>query len=339
METFVTPDKRMEKRTANVGVSANVFQSISMLVSSSIMKNEPKRALLLAKVAPAAARKRRLRGESLSIERNFLREYEKILRENHGQLPERKTLKAQGHGDWLNELYRRENSLNWLRKISGQAPSRYDGEDSKRKMKNLVPRLRKMMESNGFTILPDSKWDGWKGKYSPERDAISWNGGLNKLREVVGPARLGAPAIEYYKDWENAKEALLEIVEKKCWLPPLEHLMHNPKYELIIKSVYAFHGNWWQVRMRMEQEGLAPAAYKHSESKGKPLSDPEVALKIARKLAEKNNGAVPGAKKLKKMGLWHLASPITVNGGCKRLKEIIRAESASDGKMVETVVL
>ena len=290
------------------------------------MKNEPRRQA----GAPAASTKRRQRSESLGIESNFLNEYEKILIENDGQLPERKVLKKQGHGDWLNELYRRKIGLNRLRKICGQEPSRYDREESRMKLGNLVVALKKTMKCHGLELLPDSKWEGWKNGHGPERDAVSVNGGLHKLREIVGPLELGAPAVDYYKDWENAKAALLSIIEKRYWLPPIDQVLHNQRNELLVQSVYAFHGNWWEARMRLEEEGFAPATYVHSESKGRPLSDPGVILEIARKLAEKNGGTVPGAKKLKRIGLFHLASPITVNGGCKELTKKLRAESAAD---------
>jgi hypothetical protein len=296
-----------------------------MLVSS-IAIDGPKRPAAM----PVAERKRRSRGETLSNDRNFLREYEKILRENRGELPERITLKRQGHGDWLNELYRRKIGLNQLRKIIGQAPSRYDREESRMKIENLVVALRKMMETEGLLLLPDTKWGGWKRKYGPERDAVSVNGGIHKLREITGPLMLGAPAVEYYKDWKNAKAALLSIIEKKYWLPPIEQMLHNHRNILLIQSIYAFHGNLWEVRMRLETEGLAPATYVHSESKGKPLSDPGVIREIARKLAEKNGGIVPGAKNLKKMGLFHLASPITVNGGCRELTRKIQDGSTEN---------
>jgi hypothetical protein len=301
-----------------------------MAVNSTIMKEGPRRRQAAAAGAPGAARKNRKRGESLGIGRNFLAEYEKILRENNGRLPERKDLKRQGHGDWLNEMYRRKIGLNQLRKIIGCKSSRRIGEDSLSSIGVLVPRLKEMMQNEGLQLLPDSHWKGWKDKYSPEMGAISRNGGLHKLREIAGPASLGAPAVDYYRDWNNAKAGLAAVIEKKYWLPPIGQVLCNPRNELLVQSVYAFHGNWWEARMRLEAEGLAPAAYVHCESKGRPLSDPEVILRIARKLAERNGGAVPGAKTLKRMGLFHLASPITVNGGCKKLTEIIRFESAAD---------
>ena len=277
--------------------------------------------------------------DALALDRNFDKRLAEVRRVNRGKVPTRDTMVRQGFGDFVSAMYKRKMTISKLRADARQEEGMRRGEESLAHRKNRVNAAMKMMEAENLKVLPGAGWPGWKGKYSKLYTAIGRYDGLNRFKEEIGPYGLKKTTLEIYRQWEAMERALVKLVDKKGRLPALEWFVGNPMRQLELESIYTFHGNLWEARMRLECKGLTLAIYRQKGNAWR-LNSPESVLKMAEKLAQDNNGVVPGEVRLEKMGLHRLIAPIKANGGSRRLTRKVREMGLlTDGKIVEPVVL
>jgi len=291
-----------------------------------------------------AKRDAKIGEEALVRNRNFFRKLDEVLARNGGAIPCRETLKNQGFGDFVSAVYRSGGTLTKIRKMAGEQPHRKEGKDSLRDWGNMEKEISAMLGAKGMTLVPSAGWEGWQNGYAYLYAAVKRNGGPNKVREKLGPAGLEKTGVSFYKDWEQLQKALLKIVQKQRELPPLEWFMGQQGHYILIQSIYTYHESMWDVRMKLEAEGLTRPIYRHPDSEAHSIKKWENLLPLLKRIISENNGELPGRQILGRQGYYFVMNAIRHNGGFgvvrQKLEEMgILDASSADSQMVEPVVL
>ena len=258
--------------------------------------------------------KMRRNGEALAHNGNFFKTINEILDKYGNRIPGKDTLSDDGYDYFLKELNRRESGLNKIRKMLKQEPHRLEGNDALRLMKNLRPRILAIMKDDGLKLLPGADWEGWN-RHKAEYAAIKRNGGVNKMREIIGPQPMEKTACGSFSDKKEIWRVLGNVIDNMCILPKIEWFAKRPKYDLLLQSIYTYHENFWEVRLQLEAAGKTPAVYDHPDCREHAITKWENLLPVLKKLVAVNNGNLPSRNLLHKRGQQIIHTGIMANGG------------------------
>jgi hypothetical protein len=267
-----------------------------------------------------AKRDAKIGDEALACSRNFFSKANEIMKKNNGNIPPRDALKKQGYGDFVSTVYRTGGTLDGLREMVGSPPTRKEGKHSLSDWGNMAKEAFKMMESERKKLLPGAGWEGWYGKYACLYAAIKKHGGVNKVREMLGPAGFTKTQVGFFNDRAELQKALLKIIKAQKELPPLEWFVELPQYNLLLQSIYTHHGSLWDVRMRLESAGLTRPIYRHPESQANSINKWENLLPVLQKIVQENQGALPGRIALERQGYYFVMNNIRANGGFEEVR-------------------
>ena len=208
-------------------------------------------------------------------------------------------------------------------------------------LKKLSPALHAIMLENGFKVLPSAGWEGWKAR-PYEYAAIRKLGGFEKVREKIGPQGLQKTGVSFFKEKKDMENYLMAIIDRQKRLPSLEWLADIPQHEEILRAIYTYHEDLWEVRLDLERKGATPSIYNNPDCK-RPISDLDVLLPILAEIVAENSGVLLGRRALRKK-YPHVANAIEKNGGIGAIGKVLAEYGiirplALGPKMIEPVVL
>ena len=258
----------------------------------------------------------------------------------HGEDFKKKDMEKTGRSDLQNAV-RKLGGLRQAKAAFGMPMAKPPVMELYPDLGKLSPALHEIMKKNGFKVLPSSGWEGWKA-HTYEYAAICKLGGFEKVREKIGPSDLQKTCVSFFSDKDEMEKYLMGIISRQKRLPSLEWFADIPQHEEILRAIYTYHGDLWEVRLELERKGATPSIYHHPDCK-RPISDLNVLLPILVEIVAENNGILPGRRALRKK-YPHVANAIKNNGGIEAIRKLLAEygiirPSALGPQVVEPVVL
>lgn len=210
--------------------------------------------------------------ESLWKRKNREAHFRKIAESKGGQTVRKSDLDPR----FRSAMYKNGETLGEFALKYGMEPERRRGPVSYMEWENLLPAIRFMMEKERLRLVPGWRWEGWK-RYGAICAAMKRNGGLNEMRETVGVHPPKAKGSDFFRKFEAVERALETRIAAKGRLPPIEWFASNPKYDELLASISEYHGDFWQVRKRLEERGKTAPIYRRSKTSRHARLHPSIA--------------------------------------------------------------
>lgn len=169
---------------------------------------------------------------------------------NFERLPGREKLVEIGYGGLESAIYKYHGGMNKFRGHLGEEIKREKSEDL-RNFDYIINKAKEIMKNQKLEKLPNGEELVNLG-YSSFVSAVKrYHGGLNELRKKLGQNDLVKPN-GYWKNWENAKKELLNIIEKYNLSEfPTQKFLCDIKRSSLVSAITNHHGGVFKVQEKL----------------------------------------------------------------------------------------
>jgi hypothetical protein len=178
---------------------------------------------------------------------------------------------------------------------------------------NFRNELLIAIEENGMEFPSNTRFSEMK-KSSIYNAMHKYHGGPNAVRKRMGYEEI-RKSLSYWKNWENARDKLLTIIEENNGEFPSDDRLCKLGNSGLSESIYRDHGGYPAVRRRM--------GYKLAEKRKGYWNNFDNVSKELWRYINRNKGVFPSAYRLEKVGEGSLGIAIRDHGGFPEVRERI----------------